>query len=201
MSRTPDQVMDGIAGSLLPSGWAWDHDRASNTVKSFQPLADFAAAFEARAEAQLLEATPRTSEEMLPAYERVLGPDPCLGDPAVLTFGERRTSASARWITPGDASVPGLIALAASYGVAITITEVRRRPCGVLKCGQALVPHPQEFTFVVGLPAAQVVPFRMGVSKCGDPLGRIVRNTLVECVIRRAAPARTVPVFSYGAAA
>ena len=200
MSRTSDQVMGGIAGNLLPDGWAWNHDMASNTMRSFRPLADFAAGFEAAAEAQLLEATPATAQRMLGAYERVLGPDPCLGDPATLTFGERRASASARWTMPADPSVPGLIALAAAYGVAITITEIRRRCCGVLRCGQALRGHPEQFCFIVSMPAARVRKFVCGRSRTGEPLGQIERNTQVECVIRRAAPARTVPIFSYGAA-
>ena len=199
MSRTADQVLDGIT-TLLPDGWAWDHDRASNTVRSFAPLADFAATFEARAEAMLPESEPGTARALLAAYERVLGPDTCLGDPATLTFGQRQASVSARWTYAADVSIPGLIALAASYGAAITITELRRNCAGRLKAGRPVRCHPQQFTWIVGLPRAQVIPFKAGGSKAGNPLGKIVRNTVVECVIRRAAPAHTVPVFSYQSA-
>ena len=137
---------------------------------------------------------------MLGAYERVLGPDPCLGDPATLTFDARRLSASARWITPGDPSVPGLIRLAVSYGVAITITEVRRNFAGVLRAGNPVRCHPEEFCFMVGMPAARVIHFRAGGSRAGEPIGQIETNTQIECVIRRAAPARTVPIFDYSGA-
>jgi uncharacterized protein YmfQ (DUF2313 family) len=199
MSRTSDQVLQGISGNLIPDGWAWNHDQTSNTMRSFRPLADFASAFETAAEAQLFEATPETAEQMLGAYERVLGPDPCLGDPATLTFDERRMSASARWTSYADPSVQGLVALAAAYGVTITITEVRRNVAGVLQCGSPLVCHPEEFCFIVNMPAARVIPFQTGASRCADPLGQIENNTQIECVIRRAAPERTVPIFNYGA--
>ena len=199
MSRTVDQVMDGIA-TLLPDGWAWDHDRSSNTMRSFAPLADFAATFEARAEAMLPESEPESAQQLLPAYERVLGPDTCLGDPTTLTFTQRRQSASSRWTYAADVSIPGLIALAASYGVAITITELRRNCAGVMKAGRPVRCHPQQFTWLVGMPATQVIKFRAGASKAGDPIGKIVLNTLIECVIRRAAPLHTVPVFQYSPA-
>ncbi len=200
MSRAPADVLDGIAGNLLPDGWAWNHDPSGNTVRSFTPLAEFAASFEAAAEAQTLEATPVTSEQMLTAYERVLGPDECLGDPALMTFDARRLSVSARWTTPADASIPGLVRLAAAYGVAITITEVRRNCCGVAVCGTPLVSNPQQFCWMVQMPAARVVTPVCGVARCGDPLGEIERNTQIECVIRRVAPSHTVPIFNYGAA-
>ena len=86
MSRTPDQVLASIAGNQVPDGFAWDHRPTSNTMRSLWPLAGFASTFETTAEAQLQEATPKTAELMLGAYERVLGPDTCLGDPATLSF-------------------------------------------------------------------------------------------------------------------
>ena len=200
MARTSDQVLQGIQANHLPTGWAWDHNHTSNTVRSLRPLADFASHFEGAAEAQLDEATPFTALQLLGAYERVLGPDECLGDPATLTFDQRRMSVSARWTLPPDVSIPGIIALAAAYGVTITIAEQPRHCCGVLKCGMTLRGHPQQFTWVVGLPVARVIPFRCGASKCGDPLGKIERNTQIECVIRRIAPDHTAPVFRYASA-
>ena len=180
VSRTAAQVLDGVT-TLLPDGWAWDHDRASNTVRSFAPLADFAATFEGRAEAMLPESEPGTAAALLAAYERVLGPDTCMGDPSALTFDQRQRSAAARWTYAADVSIPGLIALAASYGAAITIAEVRRNCSGLLVAGTALCCHPEQFTWIVGLPATQVIPFTAGVSQAGDPLGKIVVNTAIEC--------------------
>ena len=110
-------------------------------------------------------------------------------------------SVSARWITPADTSVPGLIALAAAYGVTITITERKRNCCGVMRCGNVLRGHPQQFVFVVSLPAARVQKFVCGRSKCGEPLGQIERNTQIECVINRAIPLRTTAIFDYSGAA
>jgi uncharacterized protein YmfQ (DUF2313 family) len=199
MARTSGEVLAGISGNLLPTGWAWDHTPTSNTVRSLRPLADFASGFEAAAEAQLEEATPFTAQQLLGAYERVLGPDECLGDPATLTAAELRQSVNARWTLPTDVSIGGIIALAAAYGITITITEIRRHCCGVLRCGMKLCPNPQQFCWIVGLPQARVTRFTCGASKCGDPLGKVDRNTQIECIIRRIAPSHTWPVFQYGA--
>ena len=195
-ARTPDEISGDIA-SRLPDGWAWDHAPTSNTRRSLKPLESSVADFEGAAIAQLSESEPDTCEQMLDRYEEVLGPDTCMGDPQTLTFTERRTSVTARWIATYGASVPELIALAASYGVTVTITEFRRRPSGVLKSGQNIICNPEQFTARVTMPAAQVVPFRSGASRSGDPIGRIQRAAVIECVLRRAAPARVTLVFDY----
>ena len=200
MARSSDDVLTAIQANLMPDGWAWNHDAASNAVQSFRPLADFVAGFEAAAEAQLDEAVPLTAQQLVGAYERVLGADPCLGDPSTLPFDALRMSISTRWTQPTDVSIPGLIALAAGYGVGITITEVVRKPWGGRVCGDPWVPNPQQFTWVVSMPAARVVPFVWGGSRWGTPFGTIERNTQIECVISRVAPSHTVPVFSYAEA-
>ena len=199
MSRLAPDVQAEL-GALLPDGWAWNHDPASNTIGMLAGAAQSFADFEAAAEAQTPESEPGAAFELLADYERVLGPDTCLGDPSALTFDQRRSSVSARWVYPADASIAGLTALAASYGAAVSITQLTRNCCGVLRCGNTLRPHPEEFTWVVSMPAAQVRKFRCGAGHTGDPLGVIERNTVVECVLRRAAPAHTVPVFNYGVA-
>ncbi len=194
--RTPAEISGDIA-SLLPDGWAWDHAPTSNMRRSFAPLEGSVADFEGAAFAQLFESEPDTCEQMLDRYEQVLGPDPCMGDPQTLTFTERRTSVTARWIASYGASVAELIALAASYGATVSITEFRRRPSGVLKSRQNIICNPEQFTAVVTMPPAQVVPFRAGASRSGDPIGRIERSAVIECVLRRAAPSRVTLVFNY----
>ena len=193
---SPTQALDG-AIAKLPTGWAYPRDRDSRMAALVTPLAQEHVLFEQRAEAMLPEApSPREAEALLTDFERVLGPDTCVAA-ASSTASQRQAAAYARWTAMGGASIAGLIALAASYGVAITITELRRNCCGVLRCGRPLRTHPQQFVWLVGLPATTVIKFRTGRSKAGQPLGKVAVNTVIECVIRRAAPAHTVPVFRY----
>jgi uncharacterized protein YmfQ (DUF2313 family) len=196
MSRAAPQVQSDIVADL-PEGFAWNHDPGSVTARSYAGLADAIARFEAAAEAQLLEATVNTADLMLDDYERVLGPDTCLGDPSAVPFTQRRAAAALRWTGVPGCSIADIISTAASLGVTATVTELRRNCAGVLRAGNPVRRHPEQFTWIVTLPPTTVVKFRAGASRASEPLGAIQRDTALECIIRRLAPAHTVPVFSY----
>ncbi len=72
--------------------------------------------------ALLVDAFPSTAVNLLPEWEATLGlPDPCAG-PAP-TLAARQAQVTARFAGVGGASVPYLIAYAATLGYTITITE------------------------------------------------------------------------------
>ena len=195
MSRTVDQVHAHLLAEA-PHGWAWPQDMASTTVRMFRPLARSIADFEARADAQLAEINPRNARELLSDYERVLGPDPCMRDAATLSIEGRQRVAYQRWTGGGGQSIAYFTALAASLGVAITITEQMVAECGVSVCGDDLAVEPAEFFWLVTLPTSRLIEAECGVAECGQNLGDFIPS-LVECVIRQNAPAHTQPVFSY----
>lgn len=194
MARTADQVLDGVL-ALLPPGWAVPQGRDSNLARVIRPFAARLAAVEASADALAAEVDPRIADALLPDYERVLGPDPC--NPAgPTTVSERRQVAHQRWTQRGDPSRAFFTALAASRGVAITIEEATPSEAGVMQAGDELVPGTERFVWGVHLPTERVIEPEAGALEAGMPLGEIVEAG-VECVIRRFAPAHTLPVFIY----
>ncbi len=196
MSRAADQVLAYLLSDLVPPGSIWPRDPDSWLAELLYPWAAELARVEASMEALLEESDPRSASNLLSDYERVLGPDPAGRDSGALTLGERRQLAYQRWVARGGASVAFFVALAAALGVAITITEIRRRPAGVLRAGQSLISHPEQFVWVVKLAQTSVTRFRAGASRAGDALGKL-RHSFIENVLRTYKPAHTTVVFSY----
>jgi uncharacterized protein YmfQ (DUF2313 family) len=183
---------------LLPTGWAWT--RAEDTLLArllAAPAAEMQR-FEVAAEALLLQVDPRLSLELLPDFERVLGPDPCGRDLVASAGGldDRRRSAHARWTAQGFQTPAYYVALCAALGVPATVTEADVAMCGELQAGMELTPDDERFVWVVTIPDIRVIEAEAGGLEAGGLLGELVPS-LVECVIRRLAPAHTTPVFSY----
>jgi uncharacterized protein YmfQ (DUF2313 family) len=197
MSRSADQVHRNLIAEA-PQGWAWPQDQAATTWKSFLPLAQLLADFEAQADAQLVETNPRNAVQLLEDYERVLGPDPCMRDASGLGIDDRQRVAYQRWTARGGQSIAYFTALAASLGVAITITEQVVSECGVSVCGDDMAAEGGQFAWLVTLPTSRLIEAECGATECGMALGDFVPS-LVECVIRQDAPAHTQPVFNYTA--
>lgn len=181
-----------------PQGWAWSQDGASTTAKVYLPMAQLLADFEAQADLLLIETNPRNATQLLPDYERVLGPDPCMRDAAGLAVDDRQRLAYQRWTARGGQSVAYFIALAASLGITIVIAEQVVAECGVSVCGDDLALEGEQFCWLVTLPTQRLIDAECGVTECGAALGDFVPS-LVECVIRQSAPAHTQPVFNYTA--
>lgn len=196
-ARTTDEILAELL-ALLPIGWAWTRAPDSVLALLLRPIAEELARFETSAEAMLPQVDPRFALALLPDYERVLGPDPCGRDLVDVAGGldDRRRSAHQRWIASGFQTPAYFVALAAALGVPATVTEADVSVLGVLECGMELTPADDRFIWLVTLPEARVIEPELGVLECGGFLGEIVPS-LVECVIRRLAPAHTTPVFSY----
>jgi uncharacterized protein YmfQ (DUF2313 family) len=183
--------------SLLPPGRAWLRSTAANLVKTLRPLAAALARLEAVVATLRTEINPATADDMLTDFERVLGPDPCGLDNASGSIGVRRLQAWRRWTRKGGASVAYFVALAAAYGVTITVET-----CWPLVCGDDLgdsdeiVNTPEQYVWVVGVPLVWATDAQCGETVCGDPLGDLGLSP-VECLIRRYKPAHTNVVFSY----
>ncbi|WP_338664984.1 putative phage tail protein [Pararoseomonas sp. SCSIO 73927] len=194
MSHTREDHHAQLQG-LLPPGRAM----ASGEIGALlAPFASELAWTGERAAALLEELDPRTATEMLPDFERVLGPDPCGRDGLGLDMEGRRAIAHQRWTTRGGASIAFFVDLAAKLGVAITIEESEPTVCGEAECGDELTPEDEIFVWTVHLPLEREIEAECGVTECGDFLGEFAPN-LVECVIRDLAPAHTTVVFSYEA--
>jgi uncharacterized protein YmfQ (DUF2313 family) len=164
---------------LLPQGWAWSKQPDSVIYLTFDGAAQEPARVAARDCDLLAESYPCQSEELLTDWERVLGlPDSCTtGD---WTEAERQEFVCAKLAEQGGQSRAYYVALAARYGFHIRIIE-----------------H---------------FPWRMGcTSFCIVKVGnswfwwQVVvtgfltpeQKALLECVIRRAAPAHTIVTFIF----
>lgn len=195
MSRTPDQVLDELR-ALLPGGWAWPDGPDSGIAALLAPHANALSRLEGAADALLEQTDPRAADELLPDYERVLGPDPAGRYAVWRALDERRRIAYQRWTGIGGQSIAFFVALAASLGVAISIAERQRSQCGRARCGQVLAPSPAQFVWIVTLPTARVVNARCGAARAGQSIGAFTAS-LIEGVIRWAQPSHTIVVFSY----
>ena len=196
-ARTAPEILATLL-ALLPRGWAWTPAPDTVLAQLLLALADELARFETSAEAQLPQVDPRFALDLLADYERVLGPDPCGRDLVEAAGGldDRRRAAHQRWIASGFQTPAYFVALAAALGVPATVTEADVSVLGVIECGMELTPADERFVWLVTLPETRVIEPELGVLECGGFLGELVPS-LVECVIRRLAPAHTTPVFSY----
>lgn len=198
--RQAGAILAGLL-DLLPSGFAWTRDPDALLTGLLGAPAAELALFEAAAEALLLEVDPRRADALLVDYERVLGPDPCGTDLAGVSGGvdDRRRRAHQRWVAQGFQTPAYFEALCAALGVPATVSEGDVAVCGELQCGMDLAAESERYVWTVSLPATRVIEAEAGALEAGGFLGEIVPS-LVECVVRRLAPAHTFPIFSYAGA-
>lgn len=185
--------------ALLPPGAAWTRDPDATLTRLLHAFADGLARIDARATDLLREADPREALELIPEWLAAFGlPDECTDAASLETLAGQRAALLARVTQQGGATAAYLIGLAADIGFEITITEIRPSVCGVMVCGDELIPGEAIFSFEVNAPATSVIEAECGNMQCGDPLGYIEPNEVLECVIRRYMPAHLVPIFLYG---
>lgn len=197
MSRLAAEVLAELLG-VGPQGWAWNTDPTGKWAAALSPLADGIAVAEASAEAMLPEAVPAGAVELLEDFERVLGPDPC-GTAPVTLLG-RQQLATRRWTARGGQSIAYFVALAATQGIAATITEHPLDNCGrpITRCGIArCADEGAQFVWTVNLPIAQRVLAVCGGARVGAVTCNQSEPNGLECPIGREAPAHTEPVFNY----
>jgi uncharacterized protein YmfQ (DUF2313 family) len=196
--RDRDAVLEETL-AIDPAGWLMPaEDGVYAAILS--AFASGVARLEADAAQLLDEIDPRTALYCLPDYERVLGPDPCRPDGAVLSLEARRMSAHQRWTSRGGASIAYFIALAAKRGIAITITE-QVATCAFggdgAVAGDELIMPPEQFCWTVHVPSPldEFIAIA-GEAQAGDLLYDFTLSD-IECDIRRRAPAHTSVAFDY----
>ena len=143
----------------------------------------------------LVDAFPPTTYELLPEWESTLGlPDPCAG--AAPTIPARRAQVVARLTAVGGASIPQLVAFAASLGYTVSITQYSQARAGMLKAGQPCCGYDWNFAWKITAPLNTVVRAVAGSMAAGDPLASW-GNAVLECEFRAVMPAHTIPIFAY----
>jgi uncharacterized protein YmfQ (DUF2313 family) len=191
--RTPAQVLDGLL-AIGPQGDGMPTTPDTNYAAMLTPLANELSLVEAAMLSFMQEINPRTAVNLLSDYERVLGPDPYGRDTGTLTLQQRQALAYTRWTGKFGARAADFIALAASFGVAISIQQysVSSVAQGI---GDYLTTAPTQYAWVVTLPTPVLTLAGIG-SEIGDYFDSFPPS-LVQPVIQARAPAQTSPYFSY----
>lgn len=188
-----------VLQQLLPPGSALTRHPEAVLTQVLLAIADVLAPVDAAIARLYDEADPRTTNQLLPDWERVAAlPDPAVGN-AQQSLVERRAWLMMRLTSIGGQSIAYFVGLAASLGVAITISEFQPWGCGYGQTGRdqvsgdgALWTHWQ-----VNMPPRIVYLFQVGASQVGDPLG-YARMGAIEALFARFKPAHTTLTFNYG---
>ena len=185
--------------ALLPQGPAWPREADAALTQLLAAWADELARVDGRAADLVEESDPRTTAELLADWERVAGlPDACVAALAgTQTTTQRRAALVGKLTTIGGQSAAYYIALAASLGYTITVTEFAPFQAGHSAAGDPLSNDEWMFAWQVNAPEESIVEFSAGRSCAGEPL-RAWGNELLECVISRLRPAHTHVLFAYG---
>ena len=180
--------------NLLPTGPVWPRDAAAPATQFYGALMQTYARICARDAGLLVDAFPAAPVELLPEWEASLGlPDPCLGTNP--NIGARQAAVLARFVSTGGQSVPYFLALAATLGAAITITQYAPHRIGVDSCWDALRSPDWAYVWLVTLLGQVVFDFEWGSSACWEPFWTLAGGPVV-CTINRLAPAHTQVDFS-----
>jgi uncharacterized protein YmfQ (DUF2313 family) len=185
--------------ALLPPGSGLSQHPQANLTALLQAFADIFAEVDAVMNSLYDEADPRTTNELLPDWERVAGlPDVAVGN-VFQSIAERRAWLMTRLTGIGGQSIAYFIGLAASLGSAITITEFQPWGCGFGMTGRDQISGDGSVTLLwqVNMPAPPSYLFHTGQSQCGDPLG-YCRTGVIEALFQRYKPAHTKLIFNYG---
>lgn len=181
--------------ALLPYGPAWPRDDDADLTRFLAALAEEFARIDARTDALLNEADPRTTLELLLDWERVVGlPDGCVGP--LDGTSARRAAVVGKLNGLGGQSPAYYIALAASIGFGITITEFFLHTCES-DCETPIYGELWRFVWAVTVIDEFTVIYQTCEDDCETPLASW-GNDLLECTINRLKPAHTLALFYYG---
>lgn len=144
--------------ALMPRGRVWSRDLS--TVQS-KVLAGLTKSYElqnARSNNLLVDAFPKTANELLPEWEASLGlPSPAVG-PAP-SIQARQTLVVARFVGAGGVSIPCFVNYAALLGYTVTIQSHAPFRCGQSHCGQSVGGVEQMYSWTIKTSGATVTPF------------------------------------------
>lgn len=177
MGLTADDYRNQLA-ALLPPGPAWDVESSADLYDLIDGLAQEFGRLHGRILTLIEEADPHTTLELLADYERVFGlPAECMAD-VDRTIDQRRAQLAAQMTASNAPTKAYFIALAASAGYAITITEF-------------LSPNVWQVNAPLNSLAYHTV-----TGGVNEGLG-IWGNQTLECLLTRNKPAHTIVNFAY----
>jgi uncharacterized protein YmfQ (DUF2313 family) len=180
--------------ALLPPGGAWPRDPEAALTQTLTPIANELARIDASAVDLLIEADPRQTTQLLSEWETECGlPDCCAGPAVGLTA--RRAAVVTRLTARGGQSIAYFIAVAATLGFTVTITEFNPYTCE-MDCEEPVCDEGWRFTWRVNAASSPI-----GEATCESDTETPLRwwgNATLQCAIKSRAPAHTNVLFGYG---
>ncbi|WP_233869718.1 YmfQ family protein [Paraburkholderia adhaesiva] len=188
----------GVLRKLLPRGRVWTRDDDGTQAAVLDALGVTAEGIDSAALTLIAAGFPASADQLLPEWDATLGlPDPCFGPFA--SDDENRQQTVAKLISTGGQTVAYFIALAASLGYTITITEyfahTVTRDVTVPVYGMDW-----PYTWLVNVTGAPPPHWHEVSDPVDDPLSSYIstpNGKALECLLRRYAPAHTVVCFCY----
>lgn len=190
--------------ALLPNGPAWPRDDDTSAMAMLiECWANEFSRIDSRAHALLTESDPRSCTETFREWLTQWGvPDPCLElwgslTETGLTEKTLREALVEKISVPGGQNLAFFVRLALNYGYKITIDELR--PHTVMS--RVIEPFSGDgWTFrwrvQIASASAATVNWHDAVGTCNEPLAWW-GDSVIECLIKRYAPAHTEVSFSY----
>ncbi|ARO22955.1 Mu-like prophage protein [Rhizobium sp. TAL182] len=189
--------------TMLPQGAAWgtpDGEAMPLThmlARFVRVLIDGFVWLYSRAFRLTREAISQGASELLPEWEADYGlPEACFT--GEMTTAQRLV-ALGRKVRADAVNTPGdFIRLALDYGFEIEIEEPALFECGFSECGgkHTVGSYIEETYWIVRVRDAGISYFECGASECGyDPLFSLGAAEEILCMLRKMAPAWTLPVL------
>ena len=214
MAASVDKYLK-VLSDLLPNGKAWQDIKCSPLVRGLSH--EFARIEDAIRNFLEVELDPRTTTELLPDWEKMLGiPDECTPDN--LTLAERREQVTQKWTAQGGINAEYYEFVAEQLGFDVEVVNIPDFRVGISRVGEALTNHDVlentrlrvgygrvgerlrdygwRFFFIVRLPASELRRFRVGENRVGDRLVDF-GNELLECTFKKLKPAHNGVLFRF----
>ncbi|WP_438752071.1 putative phage tail protein [Pararhizobium sp. O133] len=196
-----DLITAGL--SLWPQGPAWGSpdgqaiDLSSNLARFTRVLLSPFEWLYSRAYRLALESSVKGVSELLPEWEADYGlPDNCVTD--ATTVAERIRALEAKVNSQAVIHPSDFIRVAAAYGFTIEIEEGAIFECGFSEIGgeHETGAASEETYWAVRVDDLSIDYFRAGLGECGfDELFNFGEAERLLCILRRLAPAWTLPVL------
>lgn len=180
--------------ALLPTGRVWPREADTAQAKVLDGLSGVYERQSTDATSLLAEAFPATTSALLTEWEDSLGlPDECTG-PAE-TLDARRLRIVQKLTAAGGQSRPYFLGLAKGLGFPDAFIEEFLPFTAISPCAAPLTQDWQSVWRLTTNTDAGVLDFTVN-SSCSDPI-KAWGSAVLECIIRRAAPAHTSVLFAY----
>ena len=202
MSTNGVAFYTALLRKLFPKGKLWTFPPGGVLDALLSGIAEEFARIEARANDLItIEADPRTTTELLPEWENMVGiPNDCNPGATSETIQSRRNAVVLALTKLKAQNKQAFVDIATLLGYEdVTVANVKNFKqfrAGFARVGDSLTNGDWVHTFAVEVTEFSSRPFRAGQNAAGDRLIEF-GDDLLECLIEAAAPAHAIALIQY----